>query len=62
MDFSIKQALGVVVVIAMAALVITTAVTMTDGNNDKAKSKTNDMWNKADTTVPATPATPSTQG
>lgn len=47
MDFSLKQALGVVVVIAIAALVITTAILLTNQNNDQAKNKSNTLWEQA---------------
>ena len=46
MDFSSKQALGVVVVIAIAALVIVSAIALTKTNDKNAETKTNDLWNK----------------
>ena len=47
MDFSSKQALGVVVVIAVAALVIGAAVVITNQNNTNATTETGTMWNTA---------------
>lgn len=47
MDFSLKQALGVVVVIAIAALVILTAVRLTKDNNTNAKNQSDSLWEKA---------------
>lgn len=47
MDFSSKQALGVVIVVAVAALVIGTAVVLTNQNNANATAETGTMWNTA---------------
>lgn len=52
MDFSLKQALGVVVVIAVAALVVIAAINITEGNNTSAKTAQNKMWDQATNLVP----------
>lgn len=47
MDFSLKQALGVVVVIAIAAIVIIGAIAITNTNTDNAKTQSNQLWQQA---------------
>lgn len=51
MDFSSKQALGVVVVIGVAALVIGAAVFLTKANNKNAKTTNDSMWEKTNTMI-----------
>lgn len=46
MDFSIKQALTVVVVLVAAVAVVATAISMTDKNNDSAEQQNDKMWNQ----------------
>lgn len=60
MDFSSKQALGVVIVVAVAALVIGAAVVLTNTNNTNATTETNTMWKTADTMVKAAGSTTAT--
>ncbi len=52
MDFSLKQALGVVVVIAVAALVVVAAIGITNSNNDSAQNAQEKMWDQAINVVP----------
>lgn len=47
MDFSLKQALGVVVVITVAALVVISAISLTKSNNDNATSSQAKLWEQA---------------
>ncbi len=47
MDFSSKQALAVVVVIAVAALVIGASVILTKANNKNASSTSKTTWDAA---------------
>ena len=51
MDFSLKQALGVVVVIGVAALVVITAIALTNSNNNKATENTDKMWDKSSSLI-----------
>ncbi len=51
MDFSIKQALGVAVVVIVAALILVLASTLTKDSRDKATTNNTDMWNNVDKTV-----------
>lgn len=51
MDFSSKQALGVVVVIGVAALVIGAAVFLTKANNNNAKKTNDGMWTKTNSMI-----------
>lgn len=53
MDFSSKQALGVVVVIGVAALVIGAAVFLTKTNNTNAKKTNDGMWTKTNSMIDA---------
>lgn len=46
MDFSIKQALTVVVVLVAAVAVVATAITMTDKNNENTQKENDGLWNK----------------
>lgn len=55
MDFSLKQALGVVVVIAIAALCITAAIVLTNSNNNNATEKSNKMWEQAGSQIGQNP-------
>lgn len=52
MDFSMKQALGVVVVIAIAALVIISAIALTNTNNGEATTKSTQLWDQAGDQIP----------
>jgi len=45
MDFSIKQALGVLVVIVCAVAVVGTAIALTNKNNTQATTKNDNLWN-----------------
>lgn len=47
MDFSLKQALGVVVVIAIAALVITASIALTNQNTTSAQEQQDKLWEQA---------------
>lgn len=47
MDFSLKQALGVVVVIAIAAIVVIAAISITNSNSDNAKTQSDKLWQQA---------------
>ena len=47
MDFSLKQALGVVVVVAIAGLVLITAIALTNSNNENATEQTDTLWQQA---------------
>lgn len=49
MDFSIKQALTVVVVLVCAVAVVATAIVMTDKNNKSTSSKNDNLWNSIGT-------------
>ena len=51
MDFSSKQALGVAVVVAIAAICIVTGMLIAKTNNDKSTSATNNMWTAAEKQV-----------
>ncbi len=51
MDFSSKQALGVVVVVGVAALVIGAAILLTNTNNKNTTNSSNKMWNQTDELV-----------
>lgn len=53
MDFSSKQALGVVVVVGIAALVIGAAILLTNTNNKNSTSSSKQMWTKTDELVNA---------
>lgn len=46
MDFSIKQALTVVVVLVAAVAVVATAITMTDKNNENTTEHNEALWNQ----------------
>jgi len=48
MDFSIKQALTVVVVLVCAA-VVATAIVMTNKNNESTNTKNDNLWNSIGT-------------
>ena len=45
MDFSVKQAMKVVVVLVCAVAVIATSIIMINGDDDKIKNKNNELWN-----------------
>ena len=45
MDFSVKQAMKVVVVLVCAVAVIATSIVMINGDDDKIKNKNNELWN-----------------
>ena len=45
MDFSIKQALEVLVVIVCTVAVVGTAITLTNKNNTQATEKNDNLWN-----------------
>lgn len=49
MDFSIKQALTVVVVLVCAVAVIGTTIVMTNKNNESTNSKNDNLWNSIGT-------------
>lgn len=51
MDFSSKQTLGVIVVIAAAAIIILSAIYISNQNADKAKESTNDLWTTTDNLI-----------
>lgn len=51
MDFSSKQAMGVIVVIGIAALVIGAAILLTNSNNTKVETSSNGMYNQIDKVV-----------
>ena len=51
MDFSSKQALGVVVVVGVAALVIGAAILLTNTNNKNTTNSSNKMWNQTNDLV-----------
>lgn len=52
MDFSLKQALGLVVVIAVAALVLVAALSLTKNNNTSAQTAQTKMWDQATKQLP----------
>ena len=45
MDFSVKQAMKVVVVLVCAVAVIATSIVMINGDDDKIKNKNDELWN-----------------
>lgn len=45
MDFSVKQAMKVVVVLVCAVAVIATSIIMINGDDDKIKNKNDELWN-----------------
>lgn len=49
MDFSIKQALTVVVVLVCAVAVVATAIVMTNKNNEYTNTKNDNLWNSIGT-------------
>ena len=49
MDFSIKQALTVVVVLVCAVEVVATEIVMTNKNNESTSSKNDNLWNSIGT-------------
>lgn len=49
MDFSIKQALTVVVVLVCAVAVVSTAILMTNKNNKSTNTKNDNLWNSIGT-------------
>lgn len=49
MDFSIKQALTVVVVLVCAVTVVATAIVMTNKNNESTNTKNDNLWNSIGT-------------
>lgn len=49
MDFSIKQALTVVVVLVCAVAVVATAIVMTNKNNEFTNTKNDNLWNSIGT-------------
>ena len=49
MDFSIKQALTVVVVLVCAVAVVATAIVMTNKNNVSTNTKNDNLWNSIGT-------------
>ena len=51
MDFSSKQALGVAVVLAIAAIVVIAATNLTKTNMEQAKKSTTDMWTQVEKQV-----------
>ena len=51
MDFSSKQALGVVVVVGVAALVIGAAILLTNTNNKNTTNSSNKMWSQTNDLV-----------
>lgn len=51
MDFSIKQALGVAVVVIVAALILVLASKLNIQNKEKSESNNTNMWNNVDKTV-----------
>jgi hypothetical protein len=51
MDFSSKQALGVVVVVGVAALVIGAAILLTNTNNKNTTNSSNKMWTQTNDLV-----------
>lgn len=51
MDFSIKQALGVAVVVIVAALILVLASNIDHINADKTKSNNDNMWTNVENTV-----------
>lgn len=51
MDFSIKQALGVAVVVIVAALILVLASNLNTKNAKQAKSNNDNMWTNVNNTV-----------
>ena len=45
MDFSVKQAMKVVIVLVCAVAVIATSIIMINGDDDKIKNKNDELWN-----------------
>ena len=45
LDFSVKQAMKVVVVLVCAVAVIATSIVMINGDDDKIKNKNDELWN-----------------
>lgn len=53
MDFSSKQAMGVIVVIGIAALVIAAAIILTNQNTANAKTQTSNINTKVNEAIKA---------
>ena len=45
LDFSVKQAMKVVIVLVCAVAVIATSIVMINGDDDKIKNKNDELWN-----------------
>ena len=51
MDFSSKQALAVVIVLAIAGIVLTASIVLANQNSDKAKATSTKLWTQAESQI-----------